>query len=131
MDRYRHIKTGKEYTVTGGTRLVQVNGEWKEHIDYFSDDCDLPFSREIEDFHAKFEIIVSLDGRHLYNELKKRKISTASVNLVLKMVGINISDRTLQNYLDSNMKSCKNPQIIEIIQKMISNYDSTINEFKK
>lgn len=126
---YKHVKSGNEYIVTG-TRKVKIDSEWRDCIDYFDEKLGLHFSREIEDFHLKFEI-VEVEGRILYNELKSRGISTLDVNKKLNILGIQISSRSLQNHIDSDMKSCKDERILKIIKAMIDHHDEFFVKFKK
>lgn len=68
--------------------------------------------------------------RNLYDKLKKRNISTLQLNRVLSEVGIDIPQRTLQYYLDSDMKKCNDDRIETVANYLIKNHDTIIYKLK-
>jgi hypothetical protein len=130
METYIHKESGDEYIVVGDS-LIKYNGEWVDGVDYIKPGVKKKFRRTKEEFNEKFTKVDDSEDRHLFKELKRRNISTLFVNQVLEQVGINISDKTLQNYLNSNMTQCKNPLIPVIIRKVIDNHDNTVKEIRE
>lgn len=130
MDTYIHNKSGEEYIVVGES-LIKCNGEWVDGVDYIKSGVKKKFRRTKAEFDEKFTKVDDSEDRHMFKELKRRNISSLFVNQILEKVGITISDKTLQNYLNSDMETCKNPIIPVIIRKVIDNYDNTVKEIKE
>ena len=65
-------------------------------------------------------------NRPTYDELKKRGYSTLDFNRILKEVGITISNKSLQNHLDSNFSTTTDDRLRKIANNIISNYDNLI-----
>lgn len=68
--------------------------------------------------------------RELYDKLKERGISTLQLHRVLKEVGIDVPQRTLQYYLDSNMEKCTDDRIDTVANRLIKSYDNTVYKLK-
>lgn len=71
--------------------------------------------------------------RKLYERMKKHRISTIDVKIHLEEAGLNIPERTLQNYLDQDMVHSKKERVKLVekaINKIIANKKELVNDLK-
>lgn len=69
--------------------------------------------------------------RKIYSEMKRRRISTLDLHYMLELVGITISKKTLQNYINNEFLTAKNEKIKVVALKMIEGYDELVEQIKK
>lgn len=69
--------------------------------------------------------------RKLYNTMRACHISTLDVHRILGEIGIEIPKRTLQFHLDSDMNTCNDARIEQVISKMIVEHKKLITNLKK
>jgi hypothetical protein len=69
--------------------------------------------------------------RKVYYRMKERRISTLDLHHVLKSIGIEIPQRTLQYHLDSNFKTTIDDRLKFVADEMIKNYDELITNLSK
>lgn len=75
------------------------------------------------------EKIAELD-RPTYDKLKECRISTLTLNAALEAIGIEISQRTLQHYLDSDFRNTNDDRLKKVALAMINNHGELIKNLK-
>jgi hypothetical protein len=68
--------------------------------------------------------------RKMYDLMKSRRISTLDLCEVLKKVGVDIPQRTLQHHLNHDLKTTDDDRIKDTIVHMVRTYDDMIDELK-
>ena len=68
--------------------------------------------------------------RKMYDLMKSRRISTLDLCEVLKKVGVDIPQRTLQHHLNHDLKTTDDERIKTAIVHMVKTYDDMVEELK-
>ena len=62
-------------------------------------------------------------ARPTFDKLKERGIPVLAIHRLLVCCNILVSKRTVQNYLDTEFKSCPDDRIKAVVRDVITNHD--------
>jgi len=67
----------------------------------------------------------------IYEQLKKNRISTLEIHRLLMDANVEIPQRTLHTYLQSNLENCKDARIEKVVKFLIEQKEQLISDVKK
>ena len=68
--------------------------------------------------------------RPIYDKLRKMNVSTLEVHRCLVVAGVDISKRSVQGYLDTNLTTCKDDRIRKVINAIVDSKNTLIETLK-
>lgn len=67
----------------------------------------------------------------IYEQLKKNRISTLEIHRLLTDANVEIPQRTLHTYLQSDLENCKDARIEKVVKFIIKQKEQLISDVKK